>query len=152
MAPSASWRCFDTNSYLLANLISRRAVATDLGSLSLMVGNDKDFLTTRVSYRMGLRGPSVAVQTACSTSLVAVHIACRSLLASSDMALAGGVSIRVPHKAGYLYQDGGILAPDGHCRAFAAGAQGTIFGSGAGLVVLKRLADALRAGDWTAEL
>jgi len=111
-------------------------------------GNDKDFLTTRVSYLLDLTGPSVSVQTACSTSLVAIHLASQSLLAGEcDLALAGGVTIEVPHAHGYHYRDGEILAPDGHCRAFDARAAGTVFGSGAGVVALRRLADALADGD-----
>jgi phthiocerol/phenolphthiocerol synthesis type-I polyketide synthase E len=113
-----------------------------------LVSNDKDFLATRASYKLNLRGPSVTVQTACSTSLVAVHIACQSLLNSEcDIAMAGGVSVRIPHKAGYLYREGGIFSPDGHCRAFDAEARGTVFGSGVGCVVVKRLAEALTDGD-----
>lgn len=116
--------------------------------LLTVLGNDKDFLSTRVSHKLGLTGPSITVQTACSTSLVAVHAACQSLLGlECDMALAGGVSVRVPQQAGYLYQEGGILSPDGHCRAFDSAARGTVFGSGAGIVVLKRLTDALADGD-----
>ena len=112
------------------------------------LANDKDFLATRVSYKLDLRGPSLAVQTACSTSLVAVCLACQSLVGREcDAALAGGVSLRLPQRAGYLYQEEGILSPDGHCRAFDAAAQGTVPGSGAGVVVLKRLADALADGD-----
>jgi acyl transferase domain-containing protein/acyl carrier protein len=122
-----------------------------IGSVNLfqtIIGNDKDFLTTRVSYKLNLTGPSVTVQTACSTSLVATTLACQSLLNyQCDMALAGGVSIRVPHKTGYLYQEGGILSPDGHCRAFDAKSQGTIIGNGVGVVVLKRLTDAIADGD-----
>ncbi|MEH2262944.1 beta-ketoacyl synthase N-terminal-like domain-containing protein [Nostoc sp.] len=113
-----------------------------------MIGNDKDFLATRVSYKLNLTGPSLTVQTACSTSLVATSLACQSLLNyQCDMALAGGVSVRVPQKTGYLHQEGGILSPDGHCRAFDAKAKGTIIGNGAGVVVLKRLADAIADGD-----
>ena len=112
------------------------------------IGNDKDFLTTRVSYKLNLKGPSINVQTACSTSLVAVHLACQSLLnGECDMALAGGVAIRTPHKQGYFYEEGGILSPDAHCRAFDKNAQGTVFGSGAGVVVLKPLERALADGD-----
>jgi acyl transferase domain-containing protein len=112
------------------------------------VANDKDFLTTRVSYKLNLEGPSVVVQTACSTSLVAVHLACQSLLAGEcDMALAGGVTLRLPQHAGYHYQEGGITSPDGHCRAFSAGARGCVPGSGGAVVVLKRLADALADRD-----
>src|SRR6185312_12212371 len=113
-----------------------------------LIGNDKDFLSTRISYKLNLRGPSITVQTACSTSLVAVHLACQSLRSEeSDMALAGAVSVRVPHRAGYLCDAGGVTSPDGRVRAFDAGANGTVFGSGGGIVVLKRLADALAAGD-----
>jgi acyl transferase domain-containing protein len=116
--------------------------------LLTVIGNDKDYLATRVSYKLNLTGPSVTVQTACSTSLVAVHMACQSLLNEEcDMALAGGVSIKVPQKAGYFYQEGSVFSPDGHCRSFDAKAKGTIFGSGVGIVVLKRLADALADGD-----
>ena len=113
-----------------------------------LIGNDKDFLTTRVSYKLNLTGPSITVQTACSTSLVAITLACQSLINyQSDMALAGGVSVRVPHKTGYLYQPGGTLSPDGHCRAFDAKAQGTTVGNGVGVVLLKRLEDAIADGD-----
>ena len=116
--------------------------------MQLMVTNDKDHLCTQVSYRLDLRGPSVVVQTTCSTSLVAITMACESLQGGrSDMALAGGVTIRVPQRGGYLYVAGSILSPDGHCQPFDASAQGTIVGSGVGLVVLKRLKDALADGD-----
>ena len=119
-----------------------------LGGFNLTVANDKDYLTTRVSYKLNLRGPSVNVQTACSTSLVAVHMACQSLLAGEcDMALAGGVSVHTPQRAGHLFQEGMILTPDGHCRAFDAKARGTLFGSGVGLVVLKRLEEAIADQD-----
>src|SRR6185369_3241248 len=114
----------------------------------LLLGNDKDFLPTRVSYKLDLKGPSMAVQTACSSSLVAVHLACQNLfLGACDMALAGGVSISLPQRTGYLYQEGGILSPDGCCRAFDAEARGSVSGSGVGIVVLKRLEDALAQGD-----
>jgi phthiocerol/phenolphthiocerol synthesis type-I polyketide synthase E len=130
--------------FLFSGLIS--SFVTD--ELVTMIGSDKDFLATRVSYKMNLKGPSVTVGAGCSTSLIAVHMACQSLLnGESDMALAGGVSIRVPHKAGYLYRQGGIPSPDGHCRAFDAKAQGTVFGSGVGVVLLKRLGDAIADGD-----
>ncbi len=110
----------------------------------LTIANDKDYLPTRVAYKLNLRGPAVNVQTACSTSLVATHLACQALLnRDCDMALAGGVTIRLPQKGGYLYQEGGIMSPDGHCRAFDAQAAGTVGGNGVGIVVLKRLADAL---------
>ena len=113
-----------------------------------LIVNDKDFLSTRISYKLNLKGPSVTVQTACSTSLVAVHLARQSLLSEeTDMALAGAISVRVPHHAGYFYDAGGVVSPDGHVRAFDARANGTVFGSGGGILVLKRLADALANGD-----
>lgn len=113
-----------------------------------LIGNDKDFLSTRISYKLNLKGPSITVQTACSTSMVAVHLARQSLLSGeTDMALAGAISVRVPHRAGYFYDGGGVVSSDGHVRAFDAKANGTVFGSGGGLLVLKRLADALSAGD-----
>ena len=112
------------------------------------IGNDKDHLCTRVSYKLNLNGPSLTVQTACSTSLVAVHLACQSLLSGEcDIALAGGVTVRIPHRTGYLYQKGEVFSPDGHCRAFDAQGEGTLFGSGVGIVVLKPLAQALTDGD-----
>ena len=120
------------NSYLIHNLLRNRQLVTSAGFFLLrQTGNDKDVLTTRVSYQFDLHGPSVNVQTACSTSLVAVHLACQSLLGHEcDMALAGGVTIECPHGQGYLYRPGEILSRDGHCRAFDAGASGTIFSSG----------------------
>ncbi|MCX2182020.1 SDR family oxidoreductase [Streptomyces sp. SKN60] len=112
------------------------------------VANDSDYLATRVSYKLNLTGPSVTVQTACSTSLVAVHLACQSLLlGESDTALAGGATVRSGHQRGYVFQRGGILSSDGHCRAFDAAAEGTVIGDGVGVVVLRRLADALADGD-----
>ena len=113
-----------------------------------LIGNDKDFLSTRISYKLNLKGPSITVQTACSTSMVAVHLARQSLLSGeTDMALAGGVSVRVPHHAGYFCDGGGIVSADGHVRAFDVKANGTVFGSGGGMLVLKRLADARLDGD-----
>jgi len=135
------------NTYLF-NLYANSAVRESVAGFQAMISNDKDFLSSRVSYKLNLEGPSIVVQTACSTSLVAVHLACQSLLSGEcDMALAGGVSIQIPQKAGHLYQEGWIFSPDGHCRAFDARAQGTVRGSGIGIVVLKRLADALATGD-----
>ncbi|MEW6304921.1 MAG: aminotransferase class III-fold pyridoxal phosphate-dependent enzyme, partial [Verrucomicrobiota bacterium] len=140
--------------YLLANLCSNRESIENLlsfkkvGAFQTFLGNDKDYVTTRAAYKLNLKGPAVTVQTACSTSLVAVCQACQSLLQGQcDMALSGGVTITFPQKKGYLHQEGGMLSPDGHCRAFDARAQGTVFGSGIGLVVLKRLEDALTDGD-----
>lgn len=136
-------------SYFYFNICSNRALVDQVGMFLLRhTGNDKDFLATRASFTFDLRGPSVNVQTACSTSLVAVHYACQSLLnGECDMALAGGVTIDLPHRRGYLYQEGEILSPDGHCRAFDHRAAGTVFGSGVGVVALRRLSDALADGD-----
>ncbi|KAA0970584.1 SDR family NAD(P)-dependent oxidoreductase [Aureimonas fodinaquatilis] len=136
-------------SYFYFNVCSNRQLVEETGMFLLRhTGNDKDFLATRASFNFDLRGPSVNVQTACSTSLVAVHYACQSLLnGECDMALAGGVTIELPHRRGYVFQDGEILSPDGHCRAFDHRAAGTVFGSGTGVVVLRRLADAMEDGD-----
>ena len=139
------------SSYLSQNLFSRPDVLKGVGGLEVLVAGDKDHLSTTVSYRFNLKGPSITVQTACSTSLVAVHMACQSLLhRECDMALAGGASIVFP-QAGYIYQDGDIRSPDGHCRAFDAASQGTVGGNGVGIVLLKRLEDALedRFGRWS---
>jgi acyl transferase domain-containing protein/acyl carrier protein len=136
------------SSYLLYNLLASPAFLNSEDSFQVMIGNDKDFISTRVSYELDLKGPSLDVQTGCSTSLVAVHLACQGLLSyQCDMALAGGVSIQVPQRTGYFYEEGGYNSPDGHCRTFDASAEGTIFGSGLGIVVLKRLADAISDGD-----
>ena len=117
-------------------------------SYQTLIGNDKDFLTTRVSYKLNLTGPSITVQTACSTSLVATVLACQSLLNyQCDLALAGGVSLRVPQKSGYLHEEGGTLSADGRCRAFDAEAGGIIIGNGVGVVALKRLSEAIADGD-----
>lgn len=132
----------------LFNLLSNPEHRKLAGDFLVFTGNDKDFLTTRVSYKLNLKGPSIAVQTACSTSLVAVAMACDSLLAHQcDMALAGGVAIRVPQKSGYVYQEGQIFSRDGHTRSFDAEASGTLFSNGVGLVVLKRLEDAIADQD-----
>lgn len=137
------------NAYLPYNLLSNPGLVDDVGFFLLRhTGNDKDFLTTRVSYCLNLQGPSVNVQTACSTSLVAAHNACQSLLSGEcDMALAGGVTIELPSGRGYLYKENEILSPDGHCRPFDADSDGTVFGSGVGVLVLRRLEDALADGD-----
>ena len=119
-----------------------------VGNYPTMLGTNHDFLSTRVSYKLNLRGPSFTLQAGCSTSLLAVCQACESLLHyQSDMALAGGVSITFPQKRGYLYQEGGMVSPDGHCRTFDAKSQGTVFGSGSGVVLLKRLEDAVADKD-----
>jgi acyl transferase domain-containing protein/thioesterase domain-containing protein/acyl carrier protein len=136
-------------SYFAHNILTNRDLVESVGLFLLRhTGNDKDFLATRASYCLDLHGPSVNVQTACSTSLVAVHLAVQSLLSGEcDLALAGGVTLEIPHRQGYLYHEGEILAPDGHCRPFDHRAEGTVFGSGAGVVVLRRLSDALADGD-----
>ncbi|ARU62784.1 polyketide synthase [Tumebacillus avium] len=136
------------NRYLLYNLAPNRELVKALGEAQMMIGNDKDFLATRTAYKLNLKGAAVGVQTACSSSLVAVHMACQSLLSREcDMALAGGVTIAVPQENGYLYHEGGIASDDGHTRTFDADAKGTVFGSGIGIVVVKRLEDAVADGD-----
>jgi acyl transferase domain-containing protein/thioesterase domain-containing protein/acyl carrier protein len=137
------------NSYLIYNLLSDPELVEKEGIFLLRhTGNDKDVLATRLSYQMNLRGPSINVQTACSTSLVAVHLACQSLLdLDCDMALAGAVSIEIPHAIGYSYRQNEIQSHDGHCRAFDADATGTVFGSGLGIVILRRLSAAIADGD-----
>jgi non-ribosomal peptide synthase protein (TIGR01720 family) len=135
-----------TNSYFLNNL--QAASGIDAGALPTLFGNQADYLTTRVSYKLGLKGPSLDVQTGCSSSLVAVHLACQALIAGEcDLALAGGVGVMVPHGRGYVHQEQGIYSPDGHCRAFSSRAEGTVGGSGVAVVTLRRLADALEDGD-----
>ncbi len=147
--PIAVYAGCGMGSYFYFNICSNPDLVASTGMFLLRhTGNDKDFLSTRVSHIFDLKGPSVNVQTACSTSLVAVHYACQSLLLGEcDMALAGGVTIELPHARGYIFQEGEILSPDGHCHAFDHRAQGTVFGSGAGVVVLRRLEDAIQDGD-----
>jgi len=142
------------NTYLLHNLCTDREFAANfsanyqVGNYQVMLGNDKDFLPTRVSYKLNLRGPSISIQTACSTSLVAICQACTSLMTfQCDMALAGGVSITFPQKRDYLYQEQAMVSADGTCRTFDAKACGTVFGHGLGMVLLKRLEDAMADGD-----
>lgn len=136
------------NTYLIENLLPNSQLLETFGTLQLMISNKADFLPTMVSYKLNLTGESINVNTACSTSLVAIHMACRSLLAyECDMALAGGISVTASQKRGYMYQPGGVYSVDGRCYAFDARAQGTIPGNGAGVVVLKRLDEALADGD-----
>ena len=136
------------NTYLLQHLLPNQRFLASVGSDAANLGSDKDYLATRVSYKLNLRGPSLTVQTACSTSLVAVHLAVQALInRQCDMALAGGSSVSLPQAQGYLYRQGGIASPDGHCRPFDAAAQGTVGGNGVGVVVLKRLSRALADGD-----
>ena len=142
------------NTYLLANLCTDRqyienlVTSYQLGEFQTILGNDKDFMVTRAAYKLNLRGPVINVQTACSTSLVAVAQACQSLQNfQCDTALAGAISITFPQVRGYRYQEGAMGSADGHCRTFDADAKGTVFGDGCGIVVLKRLADAISDGD-----
>lgn len=136
------------NSYLMLNLLSNPELIDEAGLLQASIRNRTDHLTTRVAYKLNLKGPGVTVQTACSTALVAIHLACQGLLNyQCDMVLAGGVTISVPKKAGYIFQEGGVLSRDGHCRAFDAAATGTVVGNGVGIVVLKRLSEAIADGD-----
>lgn len=136
------------NGYLYHNLLKSKEMQNNKALQLLLHGNGNDYLCTRVAYKLNLSGPALTVQTACSTSLVAVHQACQYLLYfEADMMLAGGVSLKIPMEEGYFYEEGGIFSPDGFCRPFDEKAQGTLFGSGVGLVVLKRLEDAKRDRD-----
>lgn len=136
------------NAYMSAVLRELGVKAGAGNLLAGLLGNDRDFLATRIAYKLNLKGPALTVQTACSTSLVAVHLACQDLLSGGcDMALAGGAFLAAPYGLGYLYEEGGILSPDGHCRAFDAAARGTVRGDGVALVVLKRLERALADRD-----
>ena len=136
-------------SYFYFNICSNPDLVDDVGMFLLRhTGNDKDFLSTRVSHVFDLHGPSINLQTACSTSLVAIHYAIQALRSGEiDMALAGGVTIELPQGRGYEFKENEILSPDGHCHAFDHRAQGTVFGSGAGAVALRRLSDAVADGD-----
>jgi len=142
------------NTYLLANLAANREALDELtgsyqvGEFQTLLGNDKDFLCTRAAYKLNLRGPCLTVQAACATSLVAIAQACQSLLTyQADMALAGGVSVTYPQHRGYTFQEGSMGSKDGRCRPFDAEATGTVFGHGVGVVLLKRLEDAVNDGD-----
>ncbi|MGH8602857.1 MAG: type I polyketide synthase, partial [Gammaproteobacteria bacterium] len=136
------------NTYMMYNLACHPMFLTTPDGFQALIGNEKDYLATRVAYKLNLRGPAVTVQTACSTSLAAVHMACQSLhLGECDIALAGGVSIKIPQAMGYFHQDGLPFSKDGHCRAFDASSSGTVFGSGVGVVLLRRLEEAVEAND-----
>ena len=136
------------NTYFENHLCGRTEIIDRLGAFQTMLANEKDFLTTRVAYKLNLTGPSISINTACSTSLVAIAQAFHGLRNHQcDMALAGGVSISTPQNRGYLYQEGGMLSPDGRCRPFDAEGNGTMFNNGAGIVVLKRVKDAVADGD-----
>ncbi len=136
------------SSYLIRHLLPHPTIQADIGAHQLLLSNDKDTLASRVSYAMDLRGPSVVVQSACSSSLLSIHLASQALIGRDcDLAVVGGVAIRVPQAEGAQYQPGSIMSPDGQCRSFDAGANGTVGGNGVGVVVLKRLTDALEHGD-----
>ncbi len=136
------------SSYMSDHIYTNPDVVNMAGRLQIDLGNDRDSLASAVSYKLNLRGPSIAVQTFCSTSLVAVHLACQSLFTyECDIALAGGVAIALPQISGYLYEEGGILSPDGECRTFDARGQGSVMGNGVGVVALKRLQEAMEDGD-----
>lgn len=136
------------SNYFFQNLIYQNELGKSIGYLPLMIANDKDYASTYLSYKLKLTGPSLNINTACSTSLVAISQACKNLISyDCDMALAGGVRIAYPQSQGYLYQPGSIFSPDGYCYTFDARAKGTIFGDGLGLILLKRLEDALKDGD-----
>ncbi len=139
------------SSYLFNSLYDYdpyNVMSSFLTRIGLLVGNQNDYLCTRLAYHFNLKGPAVTVQTACSTATVATHLACQSLLRNEcDLCLAGGVQIRVPQNMGYLYQEGGFPSPDGHCRSFDAKAKGNVHGNGAGILLLKRLSEAVRDGD-----
>jgi acyl transferase domain-containing protein len=137
------------NQYFLKNIIKNKNIMEKLGHYSVLMLNDKDFLATRVAYKLNLRGPAITIQTACSTSLVAIHSACKSLLQGEcDIAIAGGVSLSIPQKQGYIYKEGMIMSPDGYCRAFDAEANGTVSSSGLGIVILKMAKDAIDDRDF----
>lgn len=147
-APIGLYAGAGTSQYLLQHLYRNPVLGESVSDYQLMLATEQDFLPTRAAYKLNLTGPAVNVQTACSTSLVAVHLACQALLnGECDLALAGGVSLKLPQTSGYLYQTGMIRSPDGHCRAFDAEARGTLGGSGVGVVLLKPAADAIAARD-----
>ncbi|TWU67119.1 Polyketide synthase PksJ [Crateriforma conspicua] len=142
------WAGTYATTYLTKNLLTHPRVVREVDDFKLGIHNEKDYIATRVAHALDLRGPAVNVNTACSTSLVAVIQACQSLrLGDCDVALAGGVSITFPQNQGHLHQDGSIFSKDGHCRPFDADATGTLFSDGAGVVVLKRLRDAINDSD-----
>lgn len=136
------------NQYLIKNILRGRTINDSSENFLIQTSNDKDYLATRVSYKLNLKGPSIGIQTACSTSLVAVHFAVKSLLdGDCEMAMAGGITLRIPQKGGYFYESDMIVSSDGKCRPFDKAASGTVFGSGGGVVVLKKLNDAIKNND-----
>ena len=146
--PIGVYAGMSNNSYFQSHVQFNDALREQVGAEQVMIGNEKDYLANRVAYKLNLRGPALNIYTACSTSLVAVCQAVVGLQSyQCDAAIAGGVSVKFPQERGYLYQEGGIFSADGHCRAFDEKAQGTVFGNGAGAVILKRVEDAVRDGD-----
>lgn len=138
----------DMKSYFLHNLYPHKELIDNFEHPQLILGNNREYLPTRVSYKLNLKGPSLNIQTACSTSLVAAHMACQSLLTGeSDAALVGASAFHAPLKSGYLYKEGTFFSPDGHCRVFDENSEGIVGGNGAGAVILKRLDDAIKNGD-----
>ncbi|MBV8862716.1 MAG: polyketide synthase, partial [Mycobacterium sp.] len=142
-----------TSGYLLHNIMSNHDPNAIIGQgvtfemVNLSLQNDKDYLATKVAHQFNLRGPALSVQTACSSALVAVHLACQSILnGECEMALAGGASLRIPHRVGYWHEPGSMVSPTGHCRPFDVRSDGTIFSSGVGVVLLKSLQDAVDDG------
>lgn len=137
------------STYMLQNIASNPEITELAGNFQIAIGNDKDFIATRTAYKLGLTGPSMTIQSACSTSLVAVHTACQALInGECDIALSGAAHIKTPQRSGYIYESGGNMSPDGHCRTFDADAKGSVMGNGVGVVVLKRLSEALNDGDY----
>ena len=146
--PIGVYAGMSNNSYFQSHVQFNAELREQVGAEQIMIGNEKDYLATRVAYKLNLRGPALNIYTACSTSLVAVCQAVVGLQSyQCDAAIAGGVSVKFPQERGYVYQEGGLFSADGHCRAFDENAQGTVFGNGVGAVVLKRLEDAVRDGD-----
>jgi amino acid adenylation domain-containing protein len=137
------------NTYREKILSSRPELLAGVGDYLALISSEREYAVTRIAFKLNLRGASLSVNTACSSSGVGIHLACQSLLAGeNDMCLVGGARVRAPLTAGYFYQEDGILSPDGHCRAFDAEARGTAIGNGAGMIVLKRLEDAIEDRDW----
>lgn len=148
VGPIGVYAGMSNNSYFQSHVEHNHALRQQVGPDAIMMGNEKDYLATRVAYKLNLRGPALNIYTACSTSLVAVCQAVTALQSfQCDVALAGGVSVKFPQERGYIYQEGSLQSPDGTCRAFDERAQGTVFSNGCGVVVLKRVEDAVRDGD-----
>ena len=146
--PVGVWAGMGNNFYYVHNVLTRPDKLAIMGEIAAEIANEKDHIAPRVSHKLNLTGPSLSVHTACSTTLVVIESAYQALVSHQvDAALAGGVDIRTPQKSGQRHEEGGVFSVDGHCRPFDAEATGTMFGEGAGAVVLKRLDDAVRDGD-----